>query len=204
VKKFSNTVYIIDDDLAMSESLSWLLSAAHLKVEFYKNALDFLEAYQLSWQGCMLIDVRMPGMSGLQLQEKLIEMGNTMPCIMVSGHADVEMAVRALKASAKDFITKPYNDQVLLEKIQNVLVLNKTQENKAEVEQNYKMLTTREQQVMKKIVDGKTNKNVASELNLSSKTVELHRANLMQKMEAKNLACLIKMHYLLKGIEIKN
>jgi two-component system response regulator FixJ len=204
VKKFSNTVYIIEDDLAMSKSLSWLLSSADLKVECYKNALDFLEAYQLNWQGCILIDVRMPEMSGLQLQEELIKMGNTMPCIMLSGHADVEMVIRALKANAKDFIIKPYNDQILLEKIQNVLILNQTQENKAVVEQHYRMLTAREQQVMKKIVDGKTNKKIASELKLSSKTVESHRANLMQKMEAKNLAHLIKMHYLLEGIEIKN
>lgn len=195
--KPSQVIYIVDDDVDLCKALRWLMESVGLKVEVYYNAIDFLTAYQVTWQGCLLLDVRMPQMSGLQLQEKLIEMGNLIPIIMVSGHGDISMAVRAMKAGAVDFIVKPFNDQLLLEQIQNALVLNKQFENKQLILNRYKTLTLREQQVMADIVEGKMNKQIAYDLNISSKTVELHRAHVMQKMGAKNLAELVKIHFAL-------
>lgn len=187
-------IYVIDDDKAICKALSWLLESVELKVEIYHSAADFLKDYQLSWRGCLLIDVRMPLTSGLQLQDKLRELGNLMPIIMISGHGDISMAIRAMKAGAVDFITKPFNDQTLLEQIQNALKLNAQTSSKQSILSCYQQLTQREQQVFSKVVEGKMNKQIAYELNISNKTVELHRANLMKKMETKTLADLIKMY----------
>lgn len=194
-------IYIVDDDQALCKALRWLLESIDLKVETYYSAIDFLAAYQLSWRGCLLIDIRMPSMSGLQLQERLIELGNLIPIIMITGHGDVSMAVRAMKAGAVDFITKPFNDQALLEQIQAALSLNKDLENKKTVLSRYQCLTAREQQIMSGVVSGKMNKQIAFELEISHKTVELHRAHVMQKMEARTLADLVKMHFELNSKE---
>jgi FixJ family two-component response regulator len=191
----SQTIYIVDDDEALCRALSWLLESVGLTSLAFHNAYDFLKAYQLNWRGCLLIDIRMPEMSGLQLQEKLIEMGNLMPIIMISGHGDISMAVRAMKAGAQDFITKPFNDQLLLEQIQASLVLNRSLDNKQSIQKNYQQLTPREQQILSGVVAGKMNKEIAYDLNISHKTVELHRSHVMQKMGAKTLAELIKMSY---------
>lgn len=187
-------IYIVDDDEALCKALRWLLESVDLKVETFNSALDFLSAYQSNWRGCLLIDIRMPFMSGLQLQEKLIEIGNLIPIIMISGHGDISMAVRAMKAGAVDFITKPFNDQILLEQIQHALTLNKQVENKQTLLSRYQSLTLREQQIMCGVVDGKMNKQIAFDLQISPKTVELHRAHVMQKMGAKTFAELVKMN----------
>ena len=190
-------IYIIDDDKDFCKALQWLLESVDLKVKVYHTAMEFLNEYQLAWRGCLLIDIRMPSMSGLQLQEKLIELGNLMPIIMISGHGDMAMAIRAMKAGAIDFITKPLNDQILLEQIQNALSLNSKNDSKQSVLECYQQLTAREQQIFSKVAEGKMNKQIASDLNISSKTVELHRANLMRKMDSRTLAELIKMYLLL-------
>lgn len=189
-----NTIYVIDDDEAICKALKWLLEPANLTVKIYNNAFNFLEEYNLDLRGCLLIDVRMPGMSGLQLQEHLSELGNSMPIIMLTAHGDISMAVRALKAGALDFIVKPFNDQNLLEQIQIALLKERNSSNIEDIRRRYKALSIREQEVMASIISGKMNKVIASELNISSKTVELHRANLMKKMQAKNLPELVKMH----------
>lgn len=190
----SSIIYVIDDDEALCKAIKWLLETANLQVKTFHNAFDFLKEYSANLRGCLLIDVRMPEMSGLQLQEKLVTLGNTMSIIMLSGHGDIPMAVRALKAGAIDFITKPFNDQTLLEQIQNALLINKTKLNVENIYTLYKKLTEREQEIMLKIVAGKMNKAIAYELNISIKTIEVHRANIMQKMGAKTLADLIKKH----------
>lgn len=203
MSKQAPVIYIVDDDPILCKALRWLLESVNLKIEAYHSALDFLKVYQLSWQGCLLIDIRMPSMSGLQLQQKLIDLGNRMPIIMISGHGDISMAVRAMKAGAIDFITKPFNDQQLLEQIQYALSLSKQGDDKLSIISRYQSLTTREQQIMAGVVAGKMNKQIAHDLNISHKTVELHRSNVMQKMHAKTLADLIKMYLELSESEIR-
>ncbi len=190
----SQIIYVIDDDEAICKAIKWLLETANLEVKIFHSALAFLKEYSPALRGCLLIDVRMPEMSGLQLQEKLIALGNTIPIIMLTGHGDIAMAVRALKAGAIDFITKPFNDQALLEQIQNALLINKLKNDIEEIWKRYKTLSQREQQILSKIVAGKMNKAIAYELNISIKTTEAHRAHIMEKMNAKNLVDLIKMH----------
>lgn len=194
MKNSQDTIYVIDDDEAICKAIKWLLETANLNVKIHHSAFTFLEEYSPSLRGCLLIDVRMPQMSGLQLQERITAMGNTMPIIMLTGHGDISMAVRALKAGAFDFITKPFNDQNLLEQIQIALLKGKSSSNVEDIWRRYKTLSTREQEVMTNIITGKMNKVIAYDLNISIKTVELHRANLMLKMQAKNLAELVKMH----------
>lgn len=189
-----DTIYVVDDDEPICKAIQWLLEPANLEVKIYHSALTFLKNYNLNLRGCLLIDVRMPGMSGLQLQEQLISLGNTMPIIMLTAHGDVSMAVRALKAGAFDFITKPFNDQNLLEQIQSALLKDKNKSNMEDIWKRYKMLSNREKEIMECIIIGKMNKTIAYELDISIKTVELHRANIMQKMQAKNLVELVKMH----------
>lgn len=189
-----STIYVIDDDEAIGKSVKWLLESANLNVKIYHSALTFLEEYNVNLRGCLLIDVRMPSMSGLQLQERLISLGNSMPIIMITGHGDIPMAVRALKAGAFDFITKPFNDQSLLEQIQMALLKEKKSNNVEEIRKRYKLLSVREREIMDSIIIGKMNKAIAYDLNISIKTVELHRANVMEKMQAGNFAELVKMH----------
>jgi two-component system, LuxR family, response regulator FixJ len=191
------TVYIVDDDAALCKALRWLLESIDLRVETFHSAMDFLRNYNPNWNGCLLIDVRMPDMSGLQLQEQLIIKGNLLPIIMLSGHGDISMAVRAMKAGAIDFITKPFNEQVMLEQIQKGLAINKNHEYKREVAKLHSKLSEREQQVFSCIVEGKLNKLIADELHLSPKTIELHRSHVMKKMGAKSVADLVKMYLLL-------
>lgn len=189
-----STIYVVDDDEAIGKAIKWLLESANLNVKIYPSALTFLGEYNLNWRGCLLIDVRMPEMSGLQLQDRLISLGNAMPIIMMTGHGDIPMAVRALKAGAFDFITKPFNDHNLLEQIQMALLREKKTKSVEEIRKRYKLLSTREQEIMESIINGKMNKVIAYELNISIKTVELHRSNVMEKMQASTLAELVKMH----------
>ena len=188
------TIYVIDDDEAICKAIKWLLETASMAVRVYHSAAQFLEEYNSNMRGCLLIDVRMPGMSGLQLQDHLNTCGNAMPIIMLTGHGDIAMAVRALKSGAFDFITKPFNDQNLIEQIQIALLKERNNTKIEEIWKCYRLLSSREQEIMECISSGKMNKVIAHELNISVKTVELHRANVMQKMKAKNLAELVKMH----------
>jgi two-component system response regulator FixJ len=190
-----NTVFVIDDDPLIGQAIAWLLETVALKTKIFTDAQAFLDVFKPDMPGCIIIDVRMPGMSGLELQQRLNEQRNPLPVIMISGHGDVPMAVRAMQAGARDFVLKPFNDQVLLEKIQAAITENIKQEKehpKASA-QHLASLTPRERQVMEYILAGKLNKQIAGELNISMSTVELHRARVMHKMQAKSLAELVKL-----------
>lgn len=191
-------VHVVDDDHAMVESLSWIIESVGLKVKTYTRAQDFLDAYEPHQHGCLLLDVRMPGMSGPELQTKLAAFGNpSLPIIFISGHGDVPLAVRVMKAGAIDFLTKPFNDQVLLESINKALRVDKTnrekQQENAQAEAKFALLSPREAQVLQGIVAGKQNKVISSELNISLKTVEAHRASVMKKMGVKSVPELVKL-----------
>ncbi|MBA3660755.1 MAG: response regulator transcription factor [Gammaproteobacteria bacterium] len=191
-------VYIIDDDHAMVESLTWIIESIGLKVKTYVRAQEFLEEYDPQQHGCLLLDVRMPGMSGPELQTKLNEQGlPTLPIIFISGHGDVPLAVRVMKAGAIDFLTKPFNDQVLLESINKALRLDKANREKrqesAQARAKFALLSPREVQVLQGIVAGKPNKVISAELKISLKTVEAHRASVMKKMVVKSVPELVKL-----------
>lgn len=191
-------VYLIDDDNAMVESLKWIVESIGLHVKTYTRAQDFLEEYDPQQHGCLLLDIRMSGMSGPELQSKLNEQGSpTLPIIFISGHGDVPLAVRVMKAGAVDFLTKPFNDQILLESINKALRIDKAtrekrQEN-AQARAKFALLSPREVQVLQGIVAGKPNKVISSELNISLKTVEAHRASVMKKMGVKSVPELVKL-----------
>lgn len=191
--KKDQKIYIIDDDIVLCNGLRWLLESINLKVETYHSTIDFLKEYKVDWCGCLLIDIRMPEMSGLQLQDRLIALGNPLPIIMISGHGDISMAIRAMKAGAIDFILKPFNDQQLLEQIQKALSLSIEIEIKKTVLNRYNKLSAREKEILTKILNGKMNKQISYELEISIKTVEFHRANIMQKMEADSILKLAKL-----------
>lgn len=190
-------VYVVDDDQAMVESLSWIIESVGLKTKTYTRAEEFLDEYDPLQHSCLLLDVRMPGMSGPELQLRLNDKGATLPIIFISGHGDVPLAVRVMKAGAVDFLTKPFNDQILLESINKALRLDKTNREKQEVnaraEAKFALLSPREIQVLQGIVAGKQNKVISSELNISLKTVEAHRASVMKKMSVKSVPELVKL-----------
>lgn len=191
-------VYVVDDDQAMVESLSWIIESVGLKVKTFTRAQDFLEIYDRNQPGCLLLDVRMPGMSGPELQLKLNdEPYPHLPIIFISGHGDVPLAVRVMKAGAVDFLTKPFNDQVLLESINKALRVDKSNRDKlqenAQAEAKFALLSPREVQVLQGIVAGKQNKVISSELKISLKTVEAHRASVMKKMSVKSVPELVKL-----------
>ncbi len=191
------TVFIVDDDEAVRESLVFLMQTVGHTAETYASAQEFLDQYDANRPGCLLLDIRMTGMSGLELQEKLNEMHCILPIIFITGHGDVPVAVKAIQAGAADFIQKPFNDQELLSRIEEVL--REEADNRDEllernaILKNIDSLTTRESQVMEQVVDGKANKMIAYNLNVSQRTVEIHRANVMDKMQAKSLAHLVRL-----------
>ncbi len=195
----NSTIFVIDDDQAFCQSLRWLVESIGLKVETFNSGEKFLEQYDPTCRGCLIIDVRMRGMSGLEVQDQLIVRHNQMPIIMISGHGDIPMAVRAMKAGAVDFITKPFNDQEVLDLIQKALVQDGGRENNQHSQyiERAAALTKREREVMNCVVDGRLNKQIAYDFGISLKTVELHRARVMQKMQVKSLAELVKIHMLI-------
>lgn len=191
------TVFVVDDDDAVRESLAFLIKSIGLKVENFASAQDFLKGYNPARSGCLVLDIRMPGMSGLELQDKLNQMDSMLPIIFITGHGDVPMAVKAIKAGAADFVQKPFRDQELIDRIREVLEedasarVEKLQ--KVEILKRIDSLTEREREVMEQVVDGKANKVVAIDLNVSQRTVEIHRANVMDKMKARSLAQLVRL-----------
>jgi FixJ family two-component response regulator len=192
----SETVFVVDDDAAVRDSLELLLRSMDLPVETFASGTEFLEAYRPETAGCLVLDVRMPGISGVELQEKLAALGSNLPIIFITGHGDVPMAVRALKAGAVDFIQKPFSDQDLLDKIHQALELDVRKRHEAEarheVEARIATLTPRERQVMQLVVEGAANKIIAHRLELSQRTVEIHRAHVMRKMKVDSLARLVR------------
>lgn len=191
------TVFVVDDDAAVRDALSWLIKSVGLKVETFGSAQEFLEKLNPKRGGCVVLDVRMPGMSGLELQEKLTADQVTLPVIIVTGHGDVPMAVRAVKAGAFDFIEKPFNDQVLLDRIQQALKrqveTRKVEEQRGEVAVRLNTLTPREKEVLHMVVSGNPNKVIAAQLGISCRTVEIHRGRVMEKMKADSLSELVRM-----------
>lgn len=191
-----STVFVVDDDPAMRQSLRWLIESIHLTVETYGTARDFLDDYDPKKPGCLLLDVRMPGMSGLDLQDTLAARNATIPIIVITGYAEVPTAVRALKRGALDFIEKPFSDQHLLDCIQKAIAADQQarqiRAQRADIEVRLAQLTPREREVMYLVVAGRANREIAAELGLSVKTVEVHRARVMEKMKVESLAELIR------------
>jgi two-component system, LuxR family, response regulator FixJ len=191
------TIFVVDDDLAVRDSLKLLLRSVGQAVETYGSAQEFLDAYSEDRAGCLVLDIRMPGMSGLELQQKLNEKHSILPIIFITGHGDVPMAVEAMQAGAVDFIQKPFRDQDLIDRINQAL--EKDNSNRAalgernDIRKRLETLTPREREVLDLVVHGKANKVIAGDLKLSQRTVEIHRARVMEKMQASSLAHLVRM-----------
>ncbi len=190
------TIHVVDDDEAMRDSMAWLLEGECYAVACYDSADSFLAAHGEHMHGCLILDVRMPQMSGLELHEKLDALGSQLPIIFVTGHGDVPMAVSALQRGACDFIEKPFTNEDLLSRIRRALELDSQisarRQRDSVIEHRLRLLTQREREVMQLVVAGKLNKQVADELNISMKTVEAHRARVMEKMGVRTLAELVK------------
>ena len=192
----SATVFVVDDDQAVRQSLDMLIKSVGHSVQTFRSAQEFLDAYDPQKPGCLVLDIRMPGMSGLELQKTLRQRRIEIPTIFITGHGDVPVAVRALKDGAFEFLEKPFSKQMLLEHIRDALKAD--DERRAQrgasdaMETRMSSLTDRERQVMEMVVQGKVNKEIAAALGLSKKTVEVHRANVMQKLQADSIAELVK------------
>jgi FixJ family two-component response regulator len=193
----SPVVFVVDDDEGVRESVRWLLESVNLAVEAYDDAQSFMSGFQDGQPGVVLLDIRMPGASGLEVQEWLREQGVETPVVILTGHADVPAAVRAMKGGALDFIEKPYNAQSLIETVQRAiqedLQRRESGSRRHELRGRIERLTSREGQVAKLVAKGYSNKAIARELDLSPKTVEVHRARVMDKMEAGSTAELVQM-----------
>jgi len=191
------TVFVVDDDDAVRDSLRALLEANGLAVEVFSSGQMFLDNHDAEHAGCLLLDVQMPDMDGLELQKKLIDGGSSLPVIIITGHGDVPIAVRALKAGAVDFIEKPFTSDNILDSVRRALTLGeknrRKQESTDKVKAGIARLTTREHQVFDHLVTGRLNKQIAFDLGISARTVEVHRARVMEKMGALNLAHLVRM-----------
>jgi FixJ family two-component response regulator len=191
------TIFIVDDDAAVRDALKLLLRSVGQAVETFGSAQEFLDAYSEDRPGCLVLDIRMPGMSGLELQQKLNEKHSILPIIFITGHGDVPMAVEAMQAGAVDFIQKPFRDQDLIDRINQAL--EKDSANRAalgernDIRRRLETLTPREREVLDLVVHGKANKVIAGDLKLSQRTVEIHRARVMEKMQASSLAHLVRM-----------
>ncbi|ERP91635.1 LuxR family transcriptional regulator [Marinobacter sp. ES-1] len=191
------TVYVVEDDEAVRDSLELLLKSDGKPVKTFESANAFLKDYSDKMAGCIVLDIRMPGMDGMELQKKLNEKHSILPIIFVTGHGDVPMAVDAMKEGAVDFIQKPYREEALLEKIEAALEQDleqrKTLDEKQEIIRRVKSLTPREAEIMDRMIAGQANKVIAIELEISQRTVEIHRSRVMHKMGTHSLAHLVRM-----------
>ncbi len=189
-------VYIIDDDDAIRDSMEMLMRSVALTAETYPSAQAFLDTHDPMKAGCLLVDVRMPGMSGLELQQLLAEQGNRLPVIIMTGHGDIDMAVQAMKAGAVDFIEKPFDAEALLASI-NACLQRRTEAKGIQAQaQRLAQLTQREREVFECLADGKPNKMIGADLDISARTVEVHRARIMEKLGAKSLADIVRISLL--------
>ena len=190
-------VFVVDDDPSMRRSLESLLRSVGHDVRLFSSAPEFMRAQRDDAPGCLVLDVRLPGMSGLAFQQELTKAGIALPIIFVTGHGDVPMTVRAMKAGAAEFLTKPFDDQVLLDAIHAAIERDRARRldaaSLAALKVRYDELTQRERQVMKFVVAGRVNKQIAAELGLSLVTVKVHRGQVMRKMRAKSVAELVRM-----------
>ena len=195
MKSGAGLVYLVDDDDAVRDSLGLLFRSIGLESELYASALDFLEHFDPRRHACLVADIRMPGLSGLELQGRLNDQGAEIPVIFITGHGDVPMAVGAMKAGAADFIQKPFRDQDLIDRIHKALEQDKSRRaSRAEedvIRERLSLLTPRETEVMQRVVRGQANKVIAMDLGVSQRTVELHRARVMRKLKMRSLAELV-------------
>lgn len=195
------TVFVVDDDADVRKSLRFLFESAGHKAEVFASANEFLAVFDAARPGCLVADVRMPGMSGVDLQAELVRRGCAIPVIFISGQSDVPIAVRAMKAGAADFIEKPYSDQQLLDRVQREIERDAERRREAarrgEAQAFYETLSPREREVMALVVLGKANKQVAAKLDLSQKTIEVHRSAVMRKLHVQNLPDLVRVAALL-------
>lgn len=189
------TVFVVDDDESIRHSLRYLLESVKLKVETFESADHFLQQVNTDQAGCLILDVRMPGMTGMELQEALLARTSTLPIIILTGHGDVPMAVRAMSKGSFDFVQKPFNGPQLLERVRAAiahsqqLLADKTSH--LEIKSRYETLTRREKEVMEMIIAGKANKVIAYDMEVSMRTVEVHRHRVMEKMQVRSVADLI-------------
>ncbi len=191
------TVFIVDDDVSVRDALKNLLRSVGLRVETFETAEAFIAADRSAACACLVLDVRLPGLSGLDLQRRLVELDIQIPVTFITAHGDIPMSVRALKAGAVDFLSKPFRDQDLLDAVQEALARDRAwrreQARTAQVRERHRTLTAREREVMALVVAGLANKQIADQLNVSEATVKLHRGQVMRKMEARSLAALVTM-----------
>ncbi|HZP78843.1 MAG TPA: response regulator FixJ [Pseudolabrys sp.] len=192
-----SVVHVIDDDAAMRKSLAFLLKSARIKAQVYSDVAAFLDVLPQLERGCIVTDVRMPGMSGIDLLKRLHDMKLTMPVIIITGHGDIPLAVEAMKYGASDFLEKPFDEDVLLGAVKNALTEQASDQEltaqRIAVQQRLAKLSPRERQVLDGLVAGRPHKIIAFDLGISPRTIEIYRANLMTKMEAGSLSELIRM-----------
>ena len=190
-------VFVIDDDPSIRRSLDTLLRSVGLDVHLFSSAQEFMHAKRPETPGCLVLDIRLPGMSGLTFQQELAKAGVALPIIFLTGHGDVPMTVRAMKAGAAEFLTKPFEDQVLLDAIHAAIERDRARRRDvaslADLKELYRALTAREREVMKLVVMGRANKQIAAELSLSLVTVKVHRGQVMHKMQARSVVELLRM-----------
>ena len=197
MRELTPTVYIVDDDSGVRSSIRVLMKSMGLAATPFPSAREFLDAYHPNSPGCLVLDIRMPGMSGLELQETLNERGAVIPVIFITGHGDISMAVEAMRHGAFDFLQKPFRDQELIDRVQRAMLKDQEYRHllsqKEGIVARLQSLTPREREVLDLLVKGNANKRMAAELGLSQRTVEIHRAHVMEKMGVRSLAQLVRM-----------
>ena len=205
MEKPSPRIFIVDDDEAVRDSLRMLLRSAGLTAEVFASGEEFLDAWIPDWHGCLILDVRMPGLSGMEVQKQLIERQASLAIVFVTGHGDIPMAVEALHLGAFDFVQKPFTEEEILDRVRRALEADQEREAlraaRQAVEDRHASLTPREREVMASVIRGHANKVIGFDLNLSQRTVEIHRARVMEKMQARSLADLVRMGMLLEARE---
>lgn len=191
------TVFVVDDDQAVRDSLAWLIESNDMQVRTFPSAGHFIADFRPNAAGCLVLDIRMPGQDGLALQDHLNELGIDIPIIFITGHADVPIAIHAIRSGGFEFLEKPFDDQVLLDRIREALAEDRQRRirntRRSSIVARARLLTRRERQVMDEVVAGHSNREIAQKLELSPKTVEVYRARVMQKMEAASLPALVQM-----------
>lgn len=202
---YDRHVYVVDDDAAIRDSLQLLFRSVAIETTLYESGEQFLDALEHIAHGCVVLDMRMPGLSGAEVHQRLRDKGLRLPVIFITGHGDIQMAVQAMQNGAFDFIAKPFRDQDLLDRVNDAL--NVQQESRSELEKlaltqhRFAQLTNRERQIMVLVCDGHSNKTVAEQLGVSQRTVEIHRSRIMNKMGVRSLAELVRFSVLLENAE---